>query len=64
MKSPDQGGETLVHAAVSPDLEGKGGLYLENSKERQSTSFTRNIENQLKLWNISCELCKITDFFA
>ena len=63
MKSPEQGGDTLVHAAIAPELETKGGFYLENSQVYTPNSFCRNLENQLKLWNISCELCGINDFF-
>ena len=60
MRSPRQGGDTLVHAAVSPELEGRGGLYLENSQVRTPSSFCRNLENQVKLWQLSCELCEVT----
>lgn len=63
MKSPEQGGDTLVHAALSPELEGKGGLYLENSQEATPSSFSRNIENQIKMWNASCQACGISEFF-
>jgi len=64
MKTPEQGGDTLVHAAVGPDLENTdGGLYLENSQAYTPSSFCRNLENQLKLWNKSCELCGIEEFF-
>ena len=30
LKTPQQGAATQVWAAVSPELEGRGGLYLEN----------------------------------
>ena len=64
MKTPEQGGDTLVHAAVGPDLENTdGGLYLENSQAYTPSSFCRNLENQLKLWNKSCELVGIEEFF-
>ena len=57
MKTPEQGGDTLVHASVDPGLENtEGGLYLENSQDYTPISFCRNLENHLKLWNKSCEL--------
>ena len=51
--------DTLLHAALSPDLEGKGGLYLENMKVRTPSKFSREVENQKQMWNISCALTKI-----
>jgi len=63
MKSPEQGGDILVHAATAPDIEGKGGLYLENSQIYTPSTFSRNLENQVNLWNKSCEACSIEDFF-
>ena len=63
MKSPKQGGDTLVHAAVAPELEGKSGLYLENSKIRTPSAYSRNIENQVKMFKASCQLCGIQEFF-
>ena len=32
MISPEQGGQTLVYAATSPELDGKTGLYLEKNR--------------------------------
>ena len=63
MKTAKQGGDVLVHAAVSPDLEAKGGLYLENSQIRTPSAFCRNLENQKIMWEQSCDLCDISDFF-
>ena len=62
MKSPEQGGDTLVHAAVAPELEHQGGLYLENSQVYTPNSFCRDVENQSKLWNESTKLLDIGDF--
>jgi len=63
MKTPEQGGDTLVHAATDPEIEGKGGLYFENSQVYTPKYFTRVLKNQGKLWNYSCEACNIEDFF-
>ena len=63
MKTPEQGGDTLVHAAASPQLEAKGGHYLENSHIAMSASFSSNLENQVKMFNKSCEACGINNFF-
>ena len=59
MRSPRQGADTLVHAVLAPELEGRGGLYLENSQIRTAHSFCLNLENQVKLWQKSCEVCEV-----
>lgn len=62
MKSPEQGGDTLVHAAVSPQMEAKGGLYLENSHVATSSNFTNLLANQKMLWDKTCSLLNIQEF--
>eukprot|EP01004_Peranema_trichophorum_P005262 NODE_4127_length_1224_cov_160.814714_g3631_i0.p1 GENE.NODE_4127_length_1224_cov_160.814714_g3631_i0~~NODE_4127_length_1224_cov_160.814714_g3631_i0.p1 ORF type:complete len:362 (-),score=71.28 NODE_4127_length_1224_cov_160.814714_g3631_i0:139-1170(-) len=39
MKTPEEGASTSVWASVSPELEGKGGLYLENCSITESTDY-------------------------
>ena len=62
MKSPTQGGDSIVHASLSRDLEGQGGLYLENSRPRTPSAFVQSIENQAALWSKSLELTDIKEF--
>lgn len=57
--SDKRASDALLHAALTPDLEGKGGLYLENMKGTNPSRFSRNVENQKKMWNISCNLTGI-----
>ncbi|CAF0716558.1 unnamed protein product [Brachionus calyciflorus] len=71
-KSVEQGASTSVWAAVATELEGKGGLYLENcgyselkeSREEAFKCFQGYVkyavdeENAVKLWNLSCEWIK------
>ena len=63
MKNVTQGGDTLVHATIAPELEGVGGKYLENSQIYTPATFSSSFENQLKMWHKSCEACGINDFF-
>ncbi|XP_047131489.1 probable oxidoreductase [Hydra vulgaris] len=72
MKSVEAGASTSVWAAVSPDLEGKSGLYLENCAISKEESNIEKIRAEIlgyapyimdedaadKLWNISEELIK------
>jgi NAD(P)-dependent dehydrogenase (short-subunit alcohol dehydrogenase family) len=65
-KTPEQGAATSVWAATAPELEGKGGLYLDDcqiAKERKSDADTTGYEAYVldpeaakRLWKISEEL--------
>ncbi|CAB4062165.1 RDH12 [Lepeophtheirus salmonis] len=46
MKSQAQGGEALVHASISPELDGLGGSYTENSQVISSSDFVSDVSNQ------------------
>lgn len=67
-KSVEQGASTSVWAAVAEELDGQGGLYLENCQigelktveEIQKdlcgyASYAVDKENALKLWNLSMQ---------
>ena len=62
MKTAEQGGDTLVHAALDPDLTTSKKVYLENCRPARNSSFTSNVENQAKLWGITCSLLGIKEF--
>ena len=48
MKSPRQGGDTVVHAALDPAVVSmKDPVYLENCRPARLSSFARNIRNQV-----------------
>lgn len=60
MKTPEQGGDTLVAAALNPALEeAKGAPYLINSRPAVSSALTRNQGAQAALWEASCRLLDI-----
>jgi len=60
MKTPDQGGDTLVAAALDPALEDtKGALYLINSRPAVSSALTRDQGAQAALWEATCRLLDI-----
>ena len=62
MKTPEQGGDTLVHAALDPDLTISKKVYLENCRPARNSSFTSTVDNQAKLWGITCSLLGIDEF--
>lgn len=63
MKTPEQGGQILVHAACSPDVT-EGGKYLTNYHESRSSSFVRDQLNQQELWNKTMDMLGIKEFGA
>ncbi len=50
-KNAFQGGETIVYAALSPEIEGDSGMYLDNSTAADPCAFCLDDENQKKLWD-------------
>lgn len=64
MKTASEGGDTIVHATLAPELNHAQttGLYLENSQLRRISSFTSSLENQSKLWDKTCQMLEISSF--
>lgn len=58
-RSDKQASDSLIHAAIAPELEGQGGLYLENLRPAEPSAFVRKVDNQKKMWNVSCALTGI-----
>lgn len=66
-KSPEQGAATTVLAAISPELEGKGGLYLEDTQVARPpgtglagyADWAYSEDGPGRLWDISLELLKL-----
>jgi retinol dehydrogenase-14 len=59
MKSPDQGAETVVYLASSPEVEGVSGAYFANLKQRKSSRRSYDQEVAARLWAISEELVDV-----
>ncbi|KAM3960739.1 polyprenol dehydrogenase [Aphomia sociella] len=55
-KTPERGAVSILYACFNTDLENKGGLYISNCIEGISNKFSKNIEHQKKLFEISCDL--------
>ena len=62
MKNASQGGDSIVNAAISPEMEDKGGVYIRNSRVRESSKFSRDEANQKILWDKTMEMLKIKEF--
>lgn len=55
-KTAEQGVQTILYAAISPEIEGKSGMFLDNCGLGEASEFSTNPENAAKLWKISSEL--------
>jgi len=64
MKTAEQGGDTLVHAALAPDLATADtkAKYLENSKLTRISHFTASLDNQRILWENTTSMLDIKEF--
>ena len=63
MKTPKQGGDTIVHAALDPTLATWGqGLHLENHRAARVSSWCQNQDHQDKMWSVTCQMLNIEKF--
>ncbi|HET7479773.1 MAG TPA: SDR family oxidoreductase [Rubrobacteraceae bacterium] len=56
MRTPDQGADTLIWLASSPEVEGISGKYYSDRKEIEAKDIARDPKARKKLWEMSEEL--------
>lgn len=54
--SPQQGAETTLYLATSPEVEGITGKYFDQKKAVESSTISQDEETARRLWKISLEL--------
>lgn len=54
--TPEQGAQTSIYLASSPDVAGVTGKYYDASKPKTSSNESYDVEKQKKLWELSQEL--------
>jgi len=59
MKTPEQGGDTIVHAALDTLNQGS---HLENHREARVSSWCQNVDHQNKMWSVTCTMLGIDKF--
>ncbi|WP_394851226.1 SDR family oxidoreductase [Pendulispora rubella] len=57
MITPEQGGDTIVYLATSPEVEGKNGGYYEKNRLVEPAPLGRDDALAEKLWRVSTSLC-------
>ena len=56
MRSPEQGADTLIWLASSPDVEGVSGKYFSDRKEIEAKKIAHDPTTRRRLWEISEDL--------
>jgi NAD(P)-dependent dehydrogenase (short-subunit alcohol dehydrogenase family) len=54
--SPEQGAQTIIYLASSPDVEGKSGGYYVKSKLAMPTKAAQNDADAKRLWDVSAQI--------
>uniref|UniRef100_A0A0K2VI86 Retinol dehydrogenase 12like [Bombus terrestris] n=1 Tax=Lepeophtheirus salmonis TaxID=72036 RepID=A0A0K2VI86_LEPSM len=62
MKTPEQGAESILHGALSSELDNQGGAYTENSMVTEPAAFSSNLSNQKILWDITLKYLNMDKF--
>jgi len=60
-KSPEEGAETSIYLASSPDVENISGKYFFEKKEARSKEITYNESIAERLWNVCTDLTNLYD---
>ncbi|CAG9762072.1 unnamed protein product [Ceutorhynchus assimilis] len=64
-KTPERGAYPIIHACLSPVLEGKGGTYIDNCQVVPASDRAENVELQEKLFSFTKKLLDIeTKFYV
>ncbi len=61
LKTPEQGAETSIYLAASPDAEGISGRYFINKLEARSSGKSRDRFTAQRLWKLDAELAGLGD---
>lgn len=57
--SEEQGAETSVYLATSPEVEGMTGLYFDKQKPKRTSKASYNSADQARLWQISEQMLNL-----
>ncbi len=58
MLTPEQGAQTTLFLATSPEVEGVTGKYFSASKEKKSSPRSYDAETRARLWQVTSELVR------
>ena len=58
-KNAEEGAETTIHCAISPDIPNLAGCYFSDSTVEQLSAKASNPQDAERLWNLSSKLVKL-----
>ncbi|XP_068618756.1 retinol dehydrogenase 11-like [Battus philenor] len=58
-KTPEKGATPILFACFNKEIEEKGGLYISNCVAGITNRFSKNVDHQKRLFDLSCELTGI-----
>ncbi len=61
LKSPEQGAETVIYLATSPEVAGVSGRYFKDKKPVSSSRRSYDVQVQARLWRVSRQLVHLTE---
>lgn len=61
-QNTEEGARTIVYAAISPRVEGKGGSYLSNCVRVPVNRLAKDTKLREKFFEFTCNLLKIKQF--
>lgn len=63
MQTPDRGATPIMYAAVSKDIEKKGGIFISNCKETAPPPLALDEKVQERLFKLSLKQVHLKDYF-
>ena len=64
IRTPEQGAETSIYLASSPEVEAVSGLYFANKRPARPSAAARDFAAAQQLWDSSVELAKLSESVA
>ena len=61
---PAEGAKTSIYLASSDEVKGVSGKYWDKCKPKPSSKRSYDTKDAQRLWDISKDLCKISDYFS
>ncbi|KAL7017750.1 hypothetical protein ACKWTF_010506 [Chironomus riparius] len=62
MKTPEQGARTVIYAAIAPEIESNGGVYITNCRPSRMAKTAMDNAECKKFFSFTCDLLGIKNF--
>lgn len=62
MKSPEQGARSVIYAAIAPEIESNGGVFITNCRPSKMSKIAMDNAECRKMFSFTCDLLGIKNF--